>query len=146
MADAKMTRDMLQKCPHCGSTPMVSVNEVPGNWYGYINCDNSDCEERPSVCFNGGFEDAVEEVAEWNLLPEVVEPAHEVRTRENQIVAMAKVLEECRHFNSDNPGMEVRSLVWATRLWEAANGTKSPVQYGSKFGCVLVDRMKAEKA
>jgi hypothetical protein len=146
MTDVKMNKDMLQKCPHCGSTPMVSENNVPGNWYGYITCENSACEERPSVCYGGSFDSAIEEVAEWNRLPVVIEPAHEVASRERQIVAMAKVLEECRHFNSGNPAMEVRSLVWATRLWEAAHNTKSPVQYGSKFDCHLVERMKTEEA
>ena len=42
-------------------------------------------------------------------------------TREQQIVAMSKVLDECRWFKAPDTGMEVKSLVWATRLWEAAN-------------------------
>jgi len=146
MTDVKMHKSMLQKCPHCGSVPMVSENNVPGNWYGFIECDNSDCEKRPQVSFSEDFERAVEAVAEWNLLPIVVEPAHEVASRERQIVAMAKVLEDCRHFNSENPGTEVRSIVWATKLWEAANETKSPVQYGSKFDCTLIQRMGAQSS
>lgn len=153
-ADPIMTKGMLQPCPYCQSTPMVSENSVPGNWYGVIECDNADCEERPSVHFGGDFESAVEEVAEWNMLP--LQPAavvaaqkaaaeKEKADRERDILAMAAVLEECRWFDSSDPAMEVRSLVYAQRLWEAANREKSPVQYGSKFDCPLVEQFKHTK-
>lgn len=150
-----MTKAMLQRCPHCQSEPVVSENNVPGNWYGVIECDNSDCDERPSVYYNGGFRAAVDEVAEWNMLP--LQPAavvaaqnaadeKEKADREREILAMAAVLEECRWFDSSDPAMEVRSLVFAQRLWETAHQKKSPVEYGSKFNCPLAEQFKPKKA
>lgn len=47
-------------------------------------------------------------------------------TREQQIVAMAKVLDDCRWFKAPDTGMEVKSLVLATRLWDAANQAPEP--------------------
>lgn len=149
-----MTKAMLQRCPYCGSEPVVSENNVPGSWYGFIECDNADCEERPQVFYSGEFRDAVDEVAEWNLLPlkpsEVVAAQaaaddQEKASREREILAMAAVLEECRWFDSSDPAMEVRSLVFAQRLWEAAHQKKSPVEYGSKFDCPLAEQFKPKK-
>ncbi|TLX16414.1 hypothetical protein [Rhizobium sp. MHM7A] len=149
-----MTKAMLQRCPYCQSVPVVSENNVPGNWYGLILCDNGDCEERPSVLYGGTFADAVDEVAEWNMLP--LQPSavvsaqgaadeQEKANREREILAMAAVLEECRWFDSSDPAMEVRSLVFAQRLWEAAHQKKSPVEYGSKFDCPLAEQFKTKK-
>ena len=152
--DPVMTKFMLQACPYCHSTPMVSQNNAPGNWYGVIECANAKCEERPSVHFSGDFENAEEEVAEWNMLPlqsagvvaaQKAAAEKEKADREREILAMAAVLEECRWFDSSDPAMEVRSLVYAQRLWEAANRKKSPVQYGSKFNCPLADQFKPKK-
>lgn len=135
-----MTEDMLQKCPYCKSKPFVSENNVPGNCYGVIECDGKDCPERPSVMYSGEFVHSSEGVAEWNLLPVTVEDieaaeaaAQEAALREKQIIAMAKVLDECRWFKAPDGTMEVPTLVWAQKLWEAANEKKSPVQYGSLF-------------
>lgn len=154
-ADPVMTKAMLQRCPHCQSEPVVSENNVPGNWYGFIECDNRRCDERPRVCYGGPFSDAVDEVAEWNMLP--LEPSavvsaqaaadeQEKASREREILAMAAVLEECRWFDSSDPAMEVRSLVFAQLLWEAAHQKKSPVEYGSKFDCPLAEQFKTKKA
>ena len=149
-----MTKAMLQRCPYCQSVPVVSENNVPGNWYGLILCDNGDCEERPSVLYGGTFADAVDEVAEWNMLPlkpsavvaaQTAADDQEKASREREILAMAGVLEECRWFKSENPAMEVRSLVWAQYLWEAAHQKKSPVEYGSKFDCPLAAQFETKK-
>jgi hypothetical protein len=153
-SDPVMTKAMLQRCPYCHATPFVSENNQPGNWYGIIECDNTDCDERPSVHYGGTFSDAVEEVAEWNMLPlqpaavvaaQIAAEEKEKADREREILAMAAVLEECRWFDSSDPAMEVRSLVYAQRLWEAANRKKSPVQYGSKFDCPLAEQFKPKK-
>jgi hypothetical protein len=149
-----MTKAMLQRCPYCHSEAVVSENSVPGNWYGHIECYNIKCDESPSVGFGGAFSEAVEEVAEWNMLP--LQPAavvaaqaaadeKEKADREREILAMAAVLEECRWFDSSDPAMEVRSLVYAKRLWEAAHQKKSPVEYGSKFDCPLAEQFKPKK-
>ena len=58
----------LQPCPHCGTKPSVSENNVPGDWYGHIECDDVTCSVRPSVMFRGPFEEASEFVHEWNVL------------------------------------------------------------------------------
>jgi hypothetical protein len=153
-SDPVMSEAMLQRCPYCHATPFVSENNQPGNWYGIIECDNTDCDERPSVHYGGTFSDAVEEVAEWNMLPlqpaavvaaQIAAEEKEKADREREILAMAAVLEECRWFDSLDPAMEVRSLVYAQRLWEAANRKKSPVQYGSKFDCPLAEQFKPKK-
>jgi hypothetical protein len=47
-------------------------------------------------------------------------PVPHVATREQQIVAMSKVLESCPWFNAAD-GIGIKPLVWATKLWEAAN-------------------------
>jgi hypothetical protein len=59
-------KDSLKPCPKCGVLPVVSENNVPGNWYGYVECDNSDCDDRQAICYSGTF--SAEAVDEWNAL------------------------------------------------------------------------------
>ncbi|MCZ7861498.1 hypothetical protein O9X98_08810 [Agrobacterium salinitolerans] len=63
-----VTQEALTPCPHCKSKPFVSENNVPGNWYGWIECDNTSCDVRPSISFTGPFCEAVSEAEEWNIL------------------------------------------------------------------------------
>lgn len=90
--------------------------------------DKSDAEE----AFKAGAEFGKREMEKLFLCqdegcdhsgtPHVCNPSPSTQmTREQQIVAMSKVLNECRWFKAPDTGMEVKSLVWATRLWDAAN-------------------------
>jgi hypothetical protein len=63
-----VTQEVLKPCPHCKVKPFVFENNVPGNWYGSIECDNTNCDVRPSVAFSGAFCEAVSEAEEWNIL------------------------------------------------------------------------------
>jgi hypothetical protein len=58
-----------------------------------------------------------------NLIPEAPPTAPSVShlTREQQIVAMADVLRECRWFKTPDGVPEDKQLIWATRMWKAAN-------------------------
>jgi hypothetical protein len=49
--------------------------------------------------------------------------ASHLMTREQQIVAMANELRNCRWFQYPDGVGEDKELVWATRMWEAANPT-----------------------
>ena len=52
----------LLPCPFCNTKPLVSENNVPGNWYAVAECANRNCPEQPSV-----YGDHLEDVrAKWN--------------------------------------------------------------------------------
>lgn len=88
-AAAVVTQASLKPCPHCKTKPFVSENNIPGDWYGYIECDNTSCEVRPSISFSGPFSEAVEEADQWNGLssetpaePQIVFDWQQVSNRE----------------------------------------------------------------
>ena len=84
----RQAHDALRPCRHCGAKPLVSENNVPGNWYGHIECGNAKCDVRPCVGYGGTLADASEEIAEWNNLagtadhPEIVFDWKKVSERE----------------------------------------------------------------
>jgi hypothetical protein len=95
-------QDTLKPCPKCGSKPIVSENNVPGNWYGYVECDNVDCDDPPSICYGGEF--SAEAVAEWNALSDP-KPEIDEATMASEAVSDGTVAAFRKAFQIDAPAV-----------------------------------------
>jgi hypothetical protein len=93
-------QETLKPCPKCGTRPSVSENNVPGNWYGYVECGNLDCEDQPSICYGGEF--SAEAVDEWNALSDP-KPEPDEATVASEAVSDGTVAAFRKAFHMDAP-------------------------------------------